>query len=472
MPFRGLGCGVMLVTRMDTDGRTHIRSDTVALTEAQQRQTLSKVTWRLLPLLFLCYIIAYVDRINVGFAKLQLREALGVDEAVFGSVYGFGAGLFFIGYFIFEVPSNLILHRVGARMWIARIMIVWGLISAAMMFISNVTVFYVMRFLLGAAEAGFFPGVILYLTYWYTAQERARTVALLAAAGAIAGIVGSPLSGRILELNGLHGLAGWQWLFLLEGIPAVLMGFVILLALPNRPQQTAWLSDAERTWLVKRLADDAAKAQTRVHCRLIDAVTDGRVWLLILIYFLLNVGGYGYEMWLPSIIKGFSGLPPALVGWLNAIPYFVSVVVMVAVGWHSDRTGERRWHVAIASVASAVGFFLAAYFKNPYLAMAALTLALVGIKCVIGPFWAMGTAFLSGTAAAGGIALINSTGNLGGFVGPYLVGKIKDHTGSDVTALLVLAFAPLLMGLLALTVRTRSAHAQVPTSQPPQDQRN
>jgi MFS transporter, ACS family, tartrate transporter len=447
---------------MDTEGLMHTPSGdttgTAVLTAAQQRALLSKVTWRLLPLLFLCYIIAYVDRINVGFAKLQLRDVLGVDEKVFGSVYGLGAGLFFIGYFLFEVPSNLILHRVGARMWIARIMIVWGIISAAMMLIRSTTAFYFMRFLLGAAEAGFFPGVILYLTYWYTAKERARTVALLAAAGAIAGIVGSPLSGRILEFDGLCGLAGWQWLFLLEGIPAVLMGFVILLVLPNRPQQTRWLSDTERAWLVTRLAEDAAKSETRVHHRLVDAVTDRRVWLLILIYFLLNVSGYGYEMWGPSIIKGLSGSGNTVVGWLNAIPYLVSVVVMLMVGWHSDRSGERRWHVAVASVVSAAGFALAACFnKNPCLAVAALTLALVGIKCVIGPFWALSTAFLSGTAAAGGIALINSTGNLGGFVGPSLVGVLKDRTGSDVTALLVLAVAPLLMGLLALTVRSRSS---------------
>ena len=429
----------------------------VVLTTAEQHTLLSKVAWRLMPLLLICYIIAYVDRINVGFAKLQLREVFGVDEAIFGSVYGFGAGLFFIGYFIFEVPSNLILQRVGARIWIARIMVVWGIISMAMMFMKSTTVFYVMRFLLGAAEAGFFPGVILYLTYWYPAKERARTVALFATASVIAGVIGSPLSGNILKgLSGCCGLAGWQWLFLMEGIPAVLMGLVILIMLPNGPQQARWLTGTEKAWIGARLDEDAAQSEGKTHCRLIDAVSSGRVWLLALIYFLLNVGSYGYEMWLPSIIKEFSGMSNAVVGWINAIPYTAAAVAMLLVGRHSDRTGERRWHVAIAATSSAVGFALSAYFRNPYLAMVALTLAFLGLKSTMGPFWALGTAFLSGTAAAGGIALINSTGNLGGFVGPYLVGAIKDRTGSSVIALLILGGALLLMGILALTIRRQS----------------
>ena len=419
----------------------------------RERAILSKITWRLLPLLFLCYIIAYIDRINVGFAKLQLREALGVDEAVWGGIYGTGAGLFFLGYFLFEVPSNLVLQRVGARLWIARIMVIWGIVSTLMMFMKSVPMFYTMRFLLGIAEAGFFPGVILYLTYWFPAKERARTVAMFASGGVIAGIVGSPLSGAILSLDGTAGLAGWRWLFLLEGIPAVLFGVVILVFLPNRPQQARWLSDSEKSWLQKRLDDEAAQTGTQQRHRLADAFTSGRVWLLCLLYFLLNVGGYGYEMWLPSIIKGFSGMSDVLVGWINAIPYLLAAIAMLLAGRHSDRTGERRWHVAIAAMSSAVGFALASYFKNPYLAMSALALAFVGLKCTLGPFWALGTAFLSGTAAAGGIALINSVGNLGGYVGPRLVGVIKDRTGSDVAALPLLGGALLLMGLLALTIR-------------------
>jgi ACS family tartrate transporter-like MFS transporter len=446
---------------MDTEGVMHNSSDDTAgarksdgavLNAGQERELLSKITWRLLPLLFFCYIIAYLDRINVGFAKLQLREVFGVAENKWSDAFGFGGGLFFIGYFIFEVPSNLILHRIGARIWIARIMIVWGVISAAMMFMRSLTVFYVMRFMLGAAEAGFFPGVILYLTYWYPAKERARIVALFSIAGVTAGLVGSPISGNILELDGICGLAGWQWLFLMEGIPAILMGLVVLIMLPNRPGQARWLTDGERTWIGSRLAEDAARSDARGHDRLIDAVTNSRVWLLILIYFLLNVGTYGFDLWLPSIVKGLFVASNGKVGWINAIPYLVAAIAMLPVGWHSDRTGERRWHVAIAAATSAVGFALAGCLGNPYLAMAALAVAFAGLKCTIGPFWALGTAFLSGTAAAGGIALINSTGNLGGFAGPYIVGKIKAWTGSDVYGLYVLGGALLFMGVLALVV--------------------
>ena len=422
------------------------------LTTEQSRQLFSKITWRLVPLLFLSYIIAYIDRINIGFAKLQLSEVLGVDPDVFGSVYGLGAGLFFIGYFIFEVPSNLIMQRVGARLWIARIMIVWGLVSMTMMFISGKTGFYLVRFLLGVAEAGFFPGVILYLTYWYPARERARIVALFASGAVLAGVLGSPLSGMILELQGKGGLEGWQWLFLLEGIPAVLMGLVVLLALPVHPRKVRWLSAGEKIWIQSRLDEEAALSKGRSHIRLSEAFSSGRIWLLCLIYFLLNVGGYGFEMWLPSIIKGFSEMNFAKVGWINAIPYFAAMIAMLVTGSHSDRTGERRWHVAIAAASSALGFALSAYFKNPYLAMAALTLAFVGLKSTLGPFWALGTAFLSGTAAAGGIALINSVGNLGGFVGPTLVGIITDRTGSAGTSLLILGSALLLMGMLVLTI--------------------
>jgi ACS family tartrate transporter-like MFS transporter len=422
------------------------------LTTEQSRRLYSKITWRLVPLLFLSYIIAYIDRINIGFAKLQLREVLGVDPNVFGSVYGLGAGLFFIGYFIFEVPSNLVMQRVGARLWIARIMIVWGLVSMAMMFISGKAGFYSVRFLLGVAEAGFFPGVILYLTYWYPPKERARIVALFASGAVLAGILGSPLSGSILELQGKGGLEGWQWLFLLEGIPAVLIGFVVLFALPDRPRKVRWLSAEEKTWIQSRLDEEVALSKGRSHIRLSEAFSSGRIWLLCLIYFLLNVGGYGFEMWLPSIIKGFSEMNFAKVGWINAIPYFAAMIAMLVTGSHSDRTGERRWHVAIAAASSALGFALSAYLKNPYLAMAALTLAFVGLKSTMGPFWALGTAFLSGTAAAGGIALINSVGNLGGFVGPILVGIITDRTGSTGTSLLILGGALLLMGLLVLTV--------------------
>ena len=423
---------------------------TSALTPEQQRATLSTITWRLIPLLFFCYIIAYIDRINVGFAKLHLREVLGVSEDKFSSAYGLGAGLFFIGYFIFEVPSNLILQRVGARIWIARIMIIWGIVSAGFMFLKGTTMFYWMRFLLGAAEAGFFPGVILYLTYWFPAKERARTVAMFATGGVLAGVVGSPISGALLDLDGMAGLAGWQWLFLIEAIPAVLMGLVVLVVLPNRPQEARWLSPAQKDWIQSRIAEDVAAAGPAQHHSLAQIFSSSRVWLLCLLYFLMNVGGYGYELWLPTIIKSFSTTSSFVLGTINAIPYFAAGVTMLLVARYSDRTGERRGVVAMAAVSSAVGFALSAYFKNPYLAMAALTLAFIGLKSTIAPFWAMTTAFLGGTAAAAGIAFINSVGNLGGFAGPYLVGIIKDQTGSNVAALLLLGTALLGMAFFTL----------------------
>jgi MFS transporter, ACS family, tartrate transporter len=436
------------------------------LTPEESNKIYSKITWRLIPLLFICYIIAYIDRINVGFAKMQLQEVLGVDERIFGSVYGLGAGLFFIGYFLFEVPSNLILQRVGARIWIARIMIIWGIVSITMMFVHSTTSFYIVRFLLGVSEAGFYPGVILYLTYWFPDKQRARTVALFATGTVIAGIVGSPLSGAILELHNKGGLEGWQWLFLLEGIPAVMMGLVVIFVLPNRPQNARWLSIPEKEWIQSQLDEEAILSKGKAHFSLSEAFRSGRIWLLCLIYFLLTVGIYGYEMWLPSIIKEFSGLSYSLVGLINAIPYLFAIVVMLVIGYHSDKTGERRWHVAGAAFAAAAGFGLSALLNNPYLALAALMVALVGLKSAMGPFWALSTTFLSGTAAAGGIALINSVGNLGGFVGPTLVGVVNDRTGSIVISLWIMGGALLLMAILTLTIRpVKSSDKTIPDKQ-------
>jgi len=428
-------------------------SDPVVLTPEESKILYSKITWRLIPMLFICYIIAYIDRINIGFTKLQLQEVLGVDARVFGSVYGIGAGLFFIGYFLFEVPSNLIMQRVGARIWIARIMIIWGIVSMGMMFIHSTATFYSARFLLGVAEAGFYPGVILYLTYWFPDKERAHTVALFATGTVIAGIIGSPLSGAILGLHNKGGLEGWQWLFLLEGIPAILMGIIIFFVLPNRPQNVKWLSPAEKVWIQSRLDEESLQSKGKAHARLSEVFKSGRIWLLCFIYFLLTVGIYGYEMWLPSIIKEFSGLSYSLVGLINAVPYVIAMVFMVWIGYHSDRTGERRWHVAIAAFSAALGFGLSAWLNNPFLSLAALMMALIGLKSAMAPFWALSTTFLSGTAAAGGIALINSVGNLGGFVGPTLVGVINDRTGSIENSLWILGGALLLMGILVLLIR-------------------
>jgi ACS family tartrate transporter-like MFS transporter len=420
---------------------------------SQQRATVTQVSWHLIPFLFLCYIIAYVDRINVSFAGLQLQKAFGVDASRYYEIYGWGAGLFFIGYFLFEVPSNLALHRFGARLWIARIMIVWGCVSSSMMFVRTPTGFYVMRFLLGAAEAGFFPGIILYLTYWFRAQDRARTVALFATAGTLAGFVNSPISGKLLQLDGALGLAGWQWLFLIEGIPAVAVGIVVFFVLPDRPEDTRWLSAAQKEWLRAELERERIQADRQQQRGLRQVFTSGRIWMLCLLYLLLNIAGYGFEMWLPQIIRGFSNLSDVQIGFLNAIPYLAATVAMVLAGRHSDRTGERRWHVAAGAFAAAVGFAASAMADNLILALAALVLAFSGLKAMLGPFWAFSTAVLSGTAAAGGIAWINSVGNLGGFIGPTIVGQVRTATGDYSGALFVLSGALVLMGLLALTLR-------------------
>jgi MFS family permease len=427
-------------------------ADVPPLDEIERRAVLSKVTRRLVPLLFICYIVAYIDRINVGFAKSHLEPVLGVDPKIFGEVFGTGAGLFFIGYFLFEVPSNLALQRFGARLWIARIMVVWGLVSMSFVFLNGVTTFYVLRFLLGAAEAGFFPGVILYFTYWYPARERARTVALFALGGIAAGVIGSPLSGALLRMDGILGMAGWKWMFLIEAIPAILLGGVVLWLLPNGPADARWLSAREKEWLTGTIAAEA-REQTGGSARLRDAFTSGRVWLLCGLYFLVNVAGYGYEFWLPSIVKGISGGNDFVVGLINMVPYLVAGAAMILVGKSSDRSGERRFHVAGAAFVAALGFTAAALLANPWLAMAGLVVALAGQKSTLGPFWALGTAALRGTAAAGGIALINSVGNLGGYFGPRLVGIITDRSGSGTIALLLLGAALALMGLLALRLK-------------------
>ena len=430
------------------------------LAEWEQRAVLRTITLRLVPLLFFCYIIAYIDRINVGFAKSHLEPVLGVDPKIFGEVFGTGAGLFFIGYFIFELPSNLALQRFGARIWIARIMILWGIVSMAFVFLNGVKMFYIMRFLLGAAEAGFFPGVILYFTYWFPAKERAKTIALFALGGVAAGVIGSPISGALLQMDGIGGMEGWKWLFLIEAIPAIIMGLVVLFVLPNGPADARWLAPREKKWLLAKLEGEARSASTIKEHRLRDAFTSPRVWLLCLLYFLVNVAGYGYEFWLPSITKGLSKGSDFVVGMINMVPYLVAGAAMIFVGKSSDLSGDRKGHLAVSAFIAAAGFACAALAENPWLAMLGLVVALAGQKSTLGPFWALGTGYLSGTAAAGGIALINSVGNLGGYFGPRLVGEIKDKTGSESTALLYLGGALLFLGMIALflpSVRPASA---------------
>ncbi len=308
-----------------------------------------KVAWRIMPLLLICYIVAYLDRVNVGFAKLQMMQALGFSDVV----YGLGAGIFFIGYFIFEVPSNIILHKVGARLWIGRIMISWGFLSAGMMLVSNETAFYIMRFLLGVAEAGFFPGIILYLTYWYPAQRRGRMTAMFMTGIPLAGVVGGPLSGYIMKsFDGVSTLAGWQWMFLLEGVPAILLGLIVILKMDDRISTATWLSEEERHLLEKNIAEDTQEKQDH---SVMHVLSSGRVWFMALIYFSFVMGLYGVSFWLPTIIKAMGVADPLEIGLLSAIPYGAATIAMLLIAKNADRLRERRWHVAIPAVIGAIG---------------------------------------------------------------------------------------------------------------------
>ncbi len=413
-----------------------------------------KVGWRLIPLLFVCYIAAYLDRVNIGFAKLQMQSALQLSDAV----YGLGAGIFFIGYFLLEVPSNVLLHRLGARRWIARIMISWGVLSAAMMWASSPTSFYLVRFLLGAAEAGFFPGIILYLTYWYPASRRGRATSLFMAAVAFAGILGGPLSGWILKtLDGARGLAGWQWLFLLEGLPSVLLGLAVLAWLDDRVHTARWLTADERALIAR---DIAADETIRTAGSAWTVLGNARVWLLALVYFCFVSGLYGVSFWLPTIIKALGVADPFDVGLLSAVPWTFGVVAMYLVARSADRSAERRWHSALAGLAGAAGLLLSVAFRaDPTLSMAGLTLATMGILATLPVFWGLPTEFLGGTAAAAGIALVNSFGNLSGFAAPYLIGLIKDATHSTDAGLHLLAGMLLLGSVCVLAVKVEPRKA-------------
>ncbi len=415
-----------------------------------EEATYRKVAWRLIPLLLVCYVIAYLDRVNVGFAKLQMMDELGFSN----TIYGLGAGIFFVGYFLFEVPSNIILHRVGARVWIGRIMITWGILSAAMMFVSSPQMFYVMRFLLGIAEAGFFPGIILYLTYWYPAERRGRMTAMFMTGIALSGVIGGPLSGAIMKhAHGANGWSGWQWMFLLEGIPAVVLGVVVILVLKDRIVDAHWLTDEEKALLA---ANIAAEEATKEDHNVLKVMGSGRVWLCAAIYFSYVMGLYGVSFWMPTIIKAMGYADPLDVGLISTIPYGVSVVVMLLVARSADRSGERRWHVAIPGLLGALGLTLSVVWaQDSVLAIAALTLGLSGIMATLPLFWSLPTAFLSGAGAAAGIALINSLGNLSGFASPYAVGWLKDATGSTDTGVYLLAIGMVVGALLTLSVPAR-----------------
>ena len=417
-----------------------------------QTRTMRRVSLRIVPFIMLLYFIAFIDRVNIGFASLTMNKDLGFTA----SIFGFGAGIFFWGYFLFEVPSNIVLDKVGARIWIARVMITWGMVSAAMAFVQGATSFYILRFLLGAAEAGFFPGIILYLSYWFPARQRATATSLFMAAAPLSTVLGSPLSSALLEMNGIWGLKGWQWLFIIEAIPAVILGFVVLAYMTDKPEQAKWLKDDERAWLSETMnAERAAKAATSGHS-IWKGLADPRVLALALVYFGTSAGLYTLGVWAPQIIKGF-GMSNMAVGFLNAVPPTVAVVAMYLWSWHSDKTSERTWHVVIPCLAAAIGLAIAGLSSSVVAVVAALVLVNVGISAAKPPLWSMPTLFLSGPAAAAGIATINSIGNLGGFFGPAMIGWIKDQTGSFAGGLYFVAGLLILSAALTLLLARSAA---------------
>ncbi|MDR2336275.1 MAG: MFS transporter [Burkholderiaceae bacterium] len=414
--------------------------------DALEKRTYSKVFWRIVPFLMLCYVIAYLDRVNVGFAKLQMSQDLGFSEAVFG----LGAGIFFLGYFFFEVPSNLLLHKVGARVWIARIMITWGILSGCFMFVESVTSFYILRFLLGLAEAGFYPGVILYLTYWYPAHRRARIVAVFMSAIPVAGIFGNPLSGWIMDaFHGVSSMHGWQWMFLIEAVPAVLVGILVLFWLDNSIEKAKWLNAEEKALLQRAVKEDQAAGDKGPHS-VKGVFMDSRMWWMAAIYFAFVMGQYAITFWLPTLVKATGVQGNLHIGLLSAIPFLCAIVAMNLFGRSADHRRERRWHLIIPAMMGAVGFAVSASFtQNTAVSLLFLSLAAAGVLTCAPLFWSLPTAFLSGTAAAAGIAAINSVGNIAGFVSPYLIGTLKDMTGSTAIGMYMLS-AVLVLGAIGV----------------------
>jgi MFS transporter, ACS family, tartrate transporter len=421
-----------------------LRVTELAPIEEIERRTIGKVSWRLLPLIVVAYCVAYIDRSNVSFAALTMNKDLGLTPYI----YGLGAGIFFIGYFIFEVPSNVILERVGARIWIARIMATWGLVSIAAAFVTGPTGFLTARFLLGAAEAGFFPGVILYFTYWYPARYRGRVISTLFLAQPLANALASGVSGAILEMDGILGFRGWQWVFILEALPAVLLSLVVFRVMTDRPSVANWLTSEEKDWLETDLEAERRQVEARGKLSLWRALMDPRVLTLSFIYFTSTTANYGIVFFLPQIVKGL-GLSNVETGLVTAVPYMIGMVGLVLWGWSSDRSQERRWHLIVAVVVGSLGLTVAGWFGSSYAGLAGIAIAVVGLYGSRTAFWPMPSLFLTGPAAAGGIALINATGNLGGYLGPFAVGWIKDSTQSFEMGLYFLAAVSLFGGLVA-----------------------
>jgi ACS family tartrate transporter-like MFS transporter len=413
-------------------------------------RTRRRTMWRLLPFLILLYVVAYLDRVNVSFAALEMRADLGFSA----EVYGFGAGIFFIGYVLLEIPGTLLVERWSARLWISRIMISWGLLAALTGFVQTANQFYWIRFLLGVGEAGFFPGVIVYLTHWFRESDRGKAVSIFAAAVPISSIIGAPISGLLLGVHWM-GLPGWRWIFIIEGIPAVILGVVVLLYLTDRPHQASWLEPEEREWLAAELEREKLAKQAVPHS-IADALRQLRrpqVIILSLVWFGAMTGGYGFGLWLPTMVKALSGLPNLAVTAIAALPYIAGLISMLFMGWSSDRTGERRWHTAVSLFVAALGLVLSVLLREHVaLSIAAFCLVGVGLYGTYPGFWSLPSTLLTGSAAAAAIGMINCLGNIGGFAGPYIVGRIDTATGSFVGGMLYLAASMFAGGLLVLLV--------------------
>jgi ACS family tartrate transporter-like MFS transporter len=423
----------------------------------------TKISWRLIPYMFLLYILAYLDRVNVGFAAVQMKQELHFSD----TVYGTGAGIFFIGSALFDLPSNLILSKVGPRLWIARIMITWGIISTCMMFVHSPWSFYGLRFLLGVSEAGFFPGMILYLTYWFPSRERARSVARFMTATAIAGVVGAPLSSTLLRLDGVGGLHGWQWLFISEGLPTIIGGISVLLLLKDHPDQASWLKPQEREWLEVELKRDRESAGAGNRHNFLDALRLPALWVLAAIFFVSQISIYTVNLWMPLILASFktggavktalSAGEASMIARYATLPYLATAIAMVIIGWSSDRLNDRRWHVSACLLASAAGFAWVAHAQSITVVLIAFSLASIGVFSLQGPFWTWLTTMVEGTAAAGGIAIITTVGGFGGFLGPYLTGRLRDATHSFDGGLYGMAVLAVIAAGLSLTLKNARA---------------
>ena len=406
-----------------------------------------RIAWRIMPIMVCAYIVNYVDRVNVGFAKRQMLGDLKFSE----TVYGVGAGIFFLGYFLFEVPSNLILHKVGARVWICRVLVTWGIVSGCTALVRTPAEFYTVRLLLGIAESGFFPGMVLYITYWFPSHRRAHIVAILLAANPVAGILGGPISGYIMRyFAGRHGIAGWQWLFLLEAFPAVLLGIVVFFSFDDRVAHAKWLSPEEKATVAAEIDEEAS---VKTHHSIGSVFLSPRIWLLSTIYFGIEMGSYAVGFWLPTIIRETGVTDPFQIGLRTVAPYTLALIFMILTGRHSDRTRERRWHVAGPCILAAVGFALCTQGAGSALIAAiGMNLAVIGSVTAIPMFWSLPTSFLGGVAAAAGIALVNCTGNLGGFFSPAVIGILKTQTGTLNSGLLLIAACMLVSAILILTL--------------------